>query len=127
MSHILIIDDDLTVLNLFEQFLRGDGFSVSVATDGREGLSLMRQKNPDLIITDIMMPEMDGLEMIREIRRHHPEIPIIAISGGMKSAPINFLPHARKFGAGRVFEKPVSLLHLRTAVRELLGIPAANR
>jgi DNA-binding response OmpR family regulator len=126
MSHVLIIDDDLTILNLFEQFLSSDGFSVSVAKDGREGLSLMKQRKPDLIITDIMMPEMDGLELIRKIRSHHPEIPVIAISGGMKGAQINFLPHARKFGACRVFEKPVSLSHLRTAVRELLGSAAQN-
>lgn len=126
MPHILIIDDDLIVLNLFEQFLSSDGFSVSVAKDGREGLDLMKKQKPDLIITDIMMPEVDGLEMIREIRSQHPEISVIAISGGMKGAQINFLPHAKKFGACRVFEKPVSLFHLRTAVRELLGISPAS-
>jgi len=121
MALILIVDDDPTLRTLFEQYLTNSGYSVALAADGREGLDLMRQQKPDLIITDIMMPEMDGLEIIREIRAHHPELPVIAISGGMRAAPINFLPHAKKFGACHVFEKPVALAELLKVVQELLG------
>ncbi len=124
MSHILIIDDDLSIQRLFKQFLEGAGYSISSASDGREGMLLMKQKKPDLIITDIMMPEMDGLEVVRNINNTCPGLPVIAISGGMRGMPINFLPHAKKFGACRTFEKPVSLAALLKAVRELLGTSA---
>lgn len=122
MALILVIDDDESVLTLFQQFLESNGYAVALAANGREGLVQMHRNNPDLIITDIMMPEMDGLEIIREFRAHHPELPVIAISGGMRAAPINFLPHAKKFGACRVFEKPVALAELLKAVQELLGV-----
>lgn len=121
MQHILIVDDDLAVLSLFQQFLESSGYSVAVAPDGKKGLQMLRQRQPDLIITDIMMPEMDGLELLMDIRKHHSEIPVIAISGGMKIQPGNFLPQAAKFGARRIFQKPVSLADLLQAVQELLN------
>jgi len=121
MAHILVIDDEIAIQKLFRQFLEGEGYSVSSASDGREGLRLIKQKKPDLVITDIMMPEMDGLEVVREIKGKYPELPIIAISGGMHGVQINFLSLAGKFGAHRVFEKPVVLAELLNAVRELLG------
>lgn len=120
MADILIIDDDNALQTLFKQFMESAGHTARTAPNGREGLRLIKKSVPDLIITDIMMPEMDGLEILREIRMTHPELPIIAISGGMRSPPINFLPHAKKMGACRIFEKPVSLNELRQAVDELL-------
>jgi CheY-like chemotaxis protein len=120
MAHILVIDDDLSILSLFEQFLTNDGHSVAVASNGRNGLRMMEKQKPDLIITDIMMPEMDGLELLMELRKDHSDIPIIAISGGMQIQPVSFLPQAKKFGADRIFIKPVSLVELRQAIRELL-------
>ena len=75
---------------------------------------------PDLIVTDVMMPEKDGLEVVLELRRNHVELPIIAISGGMRLATMDFLPMIRKFGAGKVFYKPVDLDELLLAVREAL-------
>ena len=127
MAHILIIDDEISIQLLFEQFLEGEGYGVSSASDGREGLLLMKQQRPDLVIADIMMPEMDGLEVIRDIKKNNPELPVIAISGGMHGVQMNFLPHARKFGASRVFEKPVLLADLLAAVQELLSTSAENK
>jgi CheY-like chemotaxis protein len=124
MAHVLVIEDDSAVQNLFGQLLEGEGYTVSHATDGAEGMHLLKQQKIDLIITDIMMPEMDGLEVIRAVQATHPNLPIIAISGGMRAVPINFLPHAKKFGACRVFEKPVVLADLLAAVKELLVKPA---
>lgn len=127
MAHILVIDDDDAVLSLFGQFLESAGYSVMLAPDGGEGMRLMKQRNPDLIITDIMMPEMDGLELLMKIRKHHPGIPVIAISGGMKTQPASFLPQAKKFGAQHVFIKPVGLSDLLEAVQKLLGESAENK
>ena len=128
MAHILVIDDDLSIQQLFKQFLSGKGHSVSSASDRKEGLHLMKQQRPDLIITDIMMPEMDGLEVVREIRKTYPGLPVIAISGGMRGVSMNFLPHAKKIGACHVFEKPVSLSTLGDAVKELLdAIPKVTQ
>jgi CheY-like chemotaxis protein len=127
MPHILVIDDDAPVLSLFGQALENAGYSVALAPDGREGMRLLKQQKPDLIITDIMMPEMDGLELLTKIRKQHAEIPVIAVSGGMKIQPANFLPQAKKFGAQRVFIKPVELSELLHAVQELLSKSAENK
>lgn len=121
MGYILIIDDDQAIQNVFTQFLESMGYQTKSALNGKEGLSQMLEKTPDLIITDIMMPEMDGLELLTYIREHKLDLPVIAISGGMQTASMNFLPLARKFGACQVFEKPVSLVQLRKAVQEMLS------
>jgi len=121
MAHILVIDDDPSVLLLFKQFLGNAGYSVELADNGKSGMETMKRQKPDLIITDIMMPEMDGLELLMEIKKNHSGIPVIAISGGMKILPVNFLHHAEKFGAGRALQKPVELATLLRAVQELLG------
>jgi CheY-like chemotaxis protein len=127
MAHILVIDDDASILSLFGRFLESAGYSVALAPDGEEGMRLLKQKKPDLVITDIMMPGMDGLELLMKIRKQQLGIPVIAISGGMKSQPANFLPHAKKFGARRVFIKPVELAELLQAVQGLLSESAENK
>ncbi len=127
MKHILVIDDEAPVLSLFGQFLESAGYSVALAPDGQTGLRLLKQQKPDLIITDIMMPEMDGLELLMKTQKQYPEIPVIAISGGMKMRPASFLPQAKKFGARRVFIKPVELSELFDAVQKLLGESAEDK
>lgn len=121
MSKVLLIDDDPTIQKVFAQFLTRLGHEVLQADNGKTGLCLMQQNRPDLIITDIMMPEMDGLEILMKIRNDHDDIPVIAISGGMRALPVNFLQQAKLFGARYVFEKPVSLEVLKNAVEELTG------
>lgn len=125
MKHILIIDDDPAILILFEEFLKSKGYATSSAANGRQGLEMMEQQTPDLIITDIMMPEMDGREMIHEVRNRQPDLPIIAISGGIKRTPMFLLARAKQSGACRIFNKPVELTEMLNAVRDLLGEPAA--
>lgn len=121
MKTILIIDDDEAVLGLFTYFLKSRGYTVLCAADGREGLRLVETARPDLVITDIMMPEMDGMKMIQNLRNKSPDLPVIAISGGTRSNTLDFLADTSLFGACRVFEKPVSLQDLLAAVREFLG------
>ncbi len=121
MKRILVIDDDEMIRVVFERFLKGQGYIVDCAADGKEGLRFLDDQTPDLVITDIMMPDTDGLEVVLSMREKHPDIPVIAISGGMTLAPIDFLPMVKKFGAVKVFYKPVELEDLLGGVRELLS------
>jgi DNA-binding response OmpR family regulator len=127
MVSLLIIEDDNSVRGLFSQFFEREGYRVCCASNGREGLALLRSVGVDLVITDIMMPEMDGLEVVQEIRRLDAELPIIAISGGMRDAVFNFVSAARDFGANAIFEKPVSLHNLLASVKALTGDDRAQR
>ncbi|MFO7936981.1 MAG: response regulator [Kiritimatiellia bacterium] len=121
MCNILLLDDELFIQDLFSQFFREKGYNVVCVSNGRKGLEKLRDFDADLIITDIMMPDMDGLEVVREIRKNYADLPVIAISGGMRNAAINFVSAAKDFGADVIFEKPVELSELLASVKELIG------
>ncbi len=121
MARILIIDDDESIRSVFKRFLTGRGYEVEVASDGRKGLRFLEEVDVDLVLTDIMMPETDGLEVVMSIRGQEPNIPVIAMSGGMHAMPMDFLPMAKKFGAQKVLYKPIELDDLQTAIDEVLG------
>ena len=121
MARILIIDDDESIRSVFQRFLSGNGYEVDVAADGRKGLRSLEQNPVDLVITDIMMPETDGLEVIMAICGKSAEVPVIAMSGGMHAMPMDFLPMAKKFGACKVLYKPIELEELLAAVEETLA------
>ena len=120
MQHILVIDDDEMIRTVFKRFLKGQGYDVECAEDGREGLRMIEAKSPDLVITDIMMPDTDGLEVVLSMRERNPKTPVIAISGGMTTMPMDFLPMVKKFGTVKVYYKPVELEELLEGIRELL-------
>ncbi|MBC8440073.1 MAG: response regulator [Deltaproteobacteria bacterium] len=121
MARILIIDDEVQILNMLRQMLEGEGYEVIDAPDGKEGLRLYRENPTNLIITDLIMPEKEGIETIVELRRDFPDVKIIAISGGGRESPDNFLLNiSGKLGAQRTFAKPVEREELLKAVRELL-------
>jgi CheY-like chemotaxis protein len=126
MPHILIIDDESAIRSLLSRILESNGYTVSEASDGQKGVYLLETQPVDLIITDILMPAKDGLETIREIRRDHPDIKIIAISGGSPRWDyMEFLPIAKKFGAHAILPKPFHQQDLLTVVRDVLGQSAA--
>jgi CheY-like chemotaxis protein len=120
MGRILIIDDDVQILNMLRQILEREGYEVVSAINGNEGIRLYREKPTDLIITDLIMPEKDGIETIMELRRDFPDVKIIAISGGGRSHPRPYLNSAKELGAQYAFAKPVKREELLKAVRELL-------
>ncbi|MEN7972571.1 MAG: response regulator [Verrucomicrobiota bacterium] len=122
MKHkILVIDDDESICNVFSRFLCGKGHEVVCASNGRKGLQVFDAEKPDLVVTDIMMPESDGLEVVMAIREREDRVPVIAISGGMRTLPIDFLPLAKKFGASKVLYKPVELEDLLAAIEEVMA------
>jgi len=104
---ILLIDDDLVVRTAMVQFLADLGYQVVVAADGERGLRLFRSEKPDLVITDIIMPEKEGIQTIVEMRREQPSAKIIAVSGGGRIGNADFLKVARSMGANDVIAKPV--------------------
>ncbi|MBN2684630.1 MAG: response regulator [Pontiellaceae bacterium] len=120
MSRILIIDDDPYIRTVFKRYLEGNGYEVEIAEDGNAGLKSVQRSVPDLVVTDVMMPEKDGLEVVLELRKTCPDVPVIAISGGMRIAPMDFLPMVKKFGAKRVLYKPVDLEELSEAIEQEL-------
>ena len=121
MANILIIDDDEKIRNLFERYLESHGHVISCAVNGREGLRMLESDPADLVITDIMMPETDGLEVVMAIRSMPTPVPVIAVSGGMHAMPADFLLIAKKFGARKVLYKPVELHELLRTVNEVLA------
>ena len=121
MKRILIIDDEPHILLMIKKMLERAGFEVDLAANGVEGLNLFKKLQSDLVITDIIMPEKEGLETIREMKRLQPDLKIIAMSGGGKISADNYLDTAKIFGASRQLEKPFSQKDMLSAVFELLG------
>jgi CheY-like chemotaxis protein len=116
MSRILVIDDESLVRASIEAVLSARGHAVSLAADGREGLEQLDKGNFDLVITDLIMPEMEGIETIRAIRRQSTAFRILAISGGGRRQIGDFLEMAEKLGANVVLRKPFSSAELLGAV-----------
>lgn len=120
MADILIIDDDKAIRTTFERILTKVGHSVKCAENGRVGLELLMESMPDLVISDIMMPDTDGLEVIMAIKGMGESIPVIAISGGAHSVTMDFLPVAKALGASRILHKPITIDELLAAVQDAL-------
>jgi DNA-binding response OmpR family regulator len=121
MSRILIVDDDPHVRSMLEHVLRKADHDVETAEDGKEALRVHRERPVDLIVTDIIMPEKEGLETITELRKSFPAVKIIAISGGGRIGPSQYLKMAKVLGANRTFSKPFNPSELIAAVEELLA------
>jgi CheY-like chemotaxis protein len=120
MARILVFDDEPSILLMIKKMLEKAGYEVEVALNGKEGMELFERNKPDLLITDIIMPEKEGLETIFELRRKYPDLKIIAISGGGRIGPDGYLPGAKLLGANAVFAKPLVPKEFLNTVSELL-------
>jgi CheY-like chemotaxis protein len=118
---VLIIDDEQLIRLQVRTALEGEGFIVHEAANGNEGLTRIALAIPDLVITDILMPDKEGIETILELRRRYPSIRIIAISGGGRTGNKDFLRTAKHLGADRTLAKPFGLADLLKLVREVLA------
>ena len=118
MKSILIIEDDDQLRTLLQNVLLKEGYTIFVAGNGNEGVLQAREKRPDLIITDIIMPEKEGLETIIDIRKEIPHVKIIAMSGGGTYSDLSFLDVAKRLGAQQTLSKPFSATELREAVHQ---------
>jgi len=121
MARILIIDDEEQFRQMLRQMLEHAGYEVIEAADGEQGEQLYRQQPTDLIITDIFMPEKEGIETIIEMKHEFPDVKIIAMSGGGRNNGLRYLKHAEHLGADRIFEKPFGRQELLSAIAEILN------
>ena len=115
MAAILVIDDQEPIRSLLRVALEGAGHEVRDATNGRRGLALYRERAVDVIITDILMPEMTGLELLLELTRNFLNVNVIAISGALEGE--GELNVAKLLGARQTFQKPFDMKKLLSAVR----------
>jgi DNA-binding response OmpR family regulator len=123
MTRILVIDDEPSVRELLSVMLTEEGYEVVEAADGEAGMRLFRENPADLVITDLIMPEKEGIETIMDLRRNFPDVKIIAMSGGGIIHAEDYLGMARGVGAHCVFEKPFGVSDLLKAVHQLLDSP----
>ena len=121
MAKILVFDDEPSILLMIKKMLEKYGHEVEIALNGKDGMILFEKNKPDLLITDIIMPEKEGLETIYELRRKHPDLKIIAISGGGRIGPDGYLPGAKLMGANATFTKPLVQREFIQTVSDLLG------
>ena len=121
MARVLVIDDDEEIRTLVKHMLVGEGHEVEEAVDGAEGLRLFRKRPPDLVLTDINMPGLDGHDVIEAIRVLHADVPIIAVSGGGAIPKDELLLQASNLGANEVIMKPFEFQQLVGAVKRALG------
>ncbi|MGM0418085.1 MAG: response regulator [Thermodesulfobacteriota bacterium] len=119
---ILIIEDDSDLRQVLKIMLAKEGLSVVEAGDGKEGMKLFGQDLYDLVITDIIMPEKEGIETIFELKKLNPDVKIIAISGGGKIAADEYLGMASNFGVSKVLSKPFKRDVFIESVKDVLGI-----
>jgi two-component system, chemotaxis family, chemotaxis protein CheY len=121
MAKILVIDDDVMVRHTISKILRHGGHEVVLAEDGVRGMVAFRKERPDLVITDIIMPEQEGIATISQIRRETHDAKIIAVSGGGRIGNADFLAMARKLGANDILAKPFLPEELLSRVKTCLA------
>ena len=121
MAHILVIDDDPVLRQVITLALERAGHTVLRCENGKKAIDYLAHQHADLLLTDIIMPEMDGVETVRAARRLQPDLPILAISGGGSFDPGDYLGIARAFGATAVLAKPFRPAELVALVASLLA------
>lgn len=117
----LVFDDDPALRAVLVEVLTNAGYEAEGAADGAAGMAMFRNKPADLVITDIVMPNQEGIETVRELRRISPGVKIIAISGGGRTGSLNFLRIAKEFGADAALAKPFRNPELIALVKQVLG------
>ena len=130
MASVLVVDDEPEVGEAIRRVLERAGFTVGLAASAAEGLRIMAAAQPDILVTDMIMPKTNGLELIKAVRSQYPRVRVIAISGGGSIGPLSYKPDAikthaylaaaREAGAKEILTKPFDMSDLVAAVRRLL-------
>ncbi|CCO23367.1 response regulator transcription factor [Maridesulfovibrio hydrothermalis] len=120
MKKILLIDDDPKMLDLLKHYLRNEQVSILSAPDGEEGLALFESSSVDLVIIDIFMPNMDGIQTIMELKQKNPDSKILVISGGGEYTGLEYLKQAKALGAAEALVKPFTQIDFISTVQTML-------
>ncbi len=120
-KRILVVDDDDLYQAMLKKFFTQAGYDVATAENGKEALKLQAQNPAQLLLTDIIMPEMEGIQTVIEFRKLYPDIKIISMSGGGRISPEQYLLMSTRLGAQKAFAKPFKTSELLAAVEELLN------
>jgi CheY-like chemotaxis protein len=120
MAKILVVDDDDLSRQVIHQMVETLGHEAASVASGSEAVAACREHAFDLIVTDLLMPDQDGIELIRELRQLRPDTPILAVSGGGRITATDYLASARQLGAVGVLAKPFSRTDLREALERAL-------
>ena len=120
MLRILLIEDDAPIRGLLTRMLMGAGHEVIAAANGVEGLRLWREQGADLVLTDIQMPGLNGIEVMLQLRSYAPKLPVIAVSGGTRSRDLDLLGTAGLLGAVGLLQKPFTSAALTAAIAEAM-------
>lgn len=121
MKRILVVEDDGAIRSTLETALTSSGYLTVEAANGREALAVFDPEKIDAVVLDIIMPEMEGFETLRALRRIRPDVKVLAISGGGQIGPQDYLSMARKLGAQETLEKPFTYDALQSALNRLLA------
>ena len=121
MARIIVIDDQEPIRRIVRRALENDGHTVFDASDGEAGMALLEREPADVVITDIFMPGMDGIQTLREIRKRFPATKVIAISGGDSSGLLDLRHDAELLGAMKSLQKPFNARDIVELVRSVLG------
>ena len=119
-KHILIVDDDEMIRSFIKQLLQINNFRITEAENGKAGLKQFRKDTPDLVITDIIMPEMEGITFIRELRAHNENIPIIAMTGNVHGRMEELLGISSELGANAILRKPIESKEFLEEINKLI-------
>lgn len=122
MAQVLVVDDDESLRRFIRQVLEREGHAVDEAENGARAIERIAQGRVDLVITDLIMPEKEGIETIMEVRQRNPEVRIIAMSGGGRLGPDSYLDTAQRLGADRSLAKPFQRHMLVNLVSEVLAV-----
>ncbi len=123
--HVLIVDDDLRIIRILSTYLQMEGFAVETAMNGENALGCIEERLPDIVILDVMLPNVDGIELCRQLRQHHKwkSIPVVMFSAKSESGDIEA---AMAAGATRYVTKPSTLQDLVSVVSDVLGRPQSQ-
>lgn len=119
-KHILVVDDDEMMREFVKELLKINDFKITEASNGKAGLKEFRENTPDLVITDIIMPEMEGISFIRELRSYNKDVPIIAMTGNVHGRMEEFLDISSKLGADEILRKPIKSQQFLDAINKLI-------
>jgi len=126
MARILLIEDEQQVRELLREILEQNGHEIIACKNGADGIRQYKESSFDLVIMDVLLPDKDGFETLNELKQHHNQVNVLAISGGYAPSTVNVLHIAQRLGARQTLAKPFDLTDFLAVVDQLLAVPQAS-